>query len=114
MDPPEPGGQYLIPAVTVPINDADAVRHSFVFVADQATLPLARNIIDKRRMAAVVGPESVSCGQRRIDDHFSSTAVDVGKPQAVRCGQPVDLPFLPKATNVSIRLEDGHDAGTVL
>src|ERR1022692_1316388 len=113
MNAGEAGGQDFVAAVAIPVHDVDAVDHALIPIRNGLALPFAWPVEHQRRVRVVLGVLDIGGGQRLVDHYLLAAAVDIGPPQAVGSGQPVDLPDAPRLARISIVPEHGYDASAV-
>ncbi len=110
----ETGGEDLIAPIAVPVDNVNAVHQPAILRGDGLALPLARAVEHQRRVAAVIGRLGIGRGQGRVDHHAFAAAIDIGRAQAVRRGNAVDLGRSPEIPRVAIMTQHGNDARTFL
>jgi len=109
----ETGGQDFVAAVAIPVHDVDPVDHALILLRDGLAFPFARPVKNQGRVRVVLRPLDTCGSQRLVDQHLLAAAIDIGPSQAVRSGQPVDLPDGPRLARISIVPQHGHDARAV-
>ena len=114
VDAGEAGGEDALAAAAVPIGDEDSVHDAGVFGADDAALPLAGDVVDQRRLVAIVGRGGGGAGEGGVDDHEFAGAIDIGGAQAVAGGEAVDFGDGPGFARVGAGAEDADDPDAVL
>src|SRR5205814_8574740 len=82
--------------VVIPISHEDSMNNALLGIADAAALPLARAVVHKRHMPAVVRRLSVRVRKGGIDQNLVPAAVDFSPTQTMRCGESVNLCGFPR------------------